>query len=90
MGENNDGELATLSLVGLAHRLTRLEFEHSALMVEHKNLKRFHDAMDARIILIERLSLQIRTVVYTVLLAVMAFGFGGRELIKSLWIGVVP
>lgn len=49
-----------------------------------------HDAMDRRVLGIERLALQIRTVAYTVLATVVAFGLGAKDLLKFLLSGNIP
>lgn len=44
--------------------------------------------LDRRLKHVEQLNLQIRTVVITVLIMVVAFGVGAREMLKALWAGV--
>lgn len=54
-------------------------------------LKALEDAdLDKRLKHVEQLNLQIRTVVLTVLVMVVAFGIGAKEMLKALWAGVGP
>lgn len=52
-------------------------------------VKAIEDAnLDRRLTHVEQLAIQIRTVVVTVLFLVMAFGFGAKEMLRSLWAGI--